>query len=187
MKILITTFVFVFLLFQDLSAQKKISFSSQNYAGLVTGEVNTELQLQTINGIKKGPWFAGIGTGIDWYYLRSIPLFASVNRSFLQKGKRSFLFSGDAGYNFPWRDQTYYDQPYGSKQKSGLYWAAGAGYKFGVGKSDNAILMQFGYSFKKLGDEVKSAVPCLIPPCPETVTTYDYRLKRISFKIGWGF
>jgi hypothetical protein len=188
MKILIATFVLVFFLFQDLSAQNKISFSSQNYVGLVAGEVNTELQLQTINGIKKGPWFAGIGTGIDWYYLRSIPLFASVNRSFLQKGKRSFLLSGDAGVNFSWRGQVYYDfPPYDRQQKGGLYWAAGAGYKFAVGKADNSILMQFGYSYKKLGEKVTDVLPCLIPPCPESVTTYDYKLKRISFKVGWGF
>jgi hypothetical protein len=172
----------------NLLAQKKLSFSSQNYVGLVAGEVNSELQLQTINGIKKGPWFAGIGAGIDWYYLRSIPLFVSVNRNIFSKGKRFMFVSGDAGKNFSWRNNVPDDfPPYDRQQTNGLYWAAGAGYKFGIGKSDNSILMQFGYSYKKMGEETKNVSPCFFPPCPESVTAYDYQLKRLSFKIGWGF
>jgi hypothetical protein len=169
-------------------AQKKLAFSSQTYVGIVTGEANTEVQLQTINGLKWNKWFGGIGTGIDWYYLRSIPLFASVTRSLWQKEKRSFILSGDVGINFPWQGNIYYDfPPYDRKQSSGLYWGSGLGYKLGVGKADNAILMQFGYSYKKLGEKITSAVPCLIAPCPEITEKYDYRLKRLSFKLGWGF
>jgi hypothetical protein len=169
-------------------AQQKVVFSSQNFAGIVTGETGSKLQLQTINGIRKGSWFTGLGTGIDWYYRRSIPVFLSVSKDLFPKNKRSFMFAADAGMNFSWPGQIYYDYtPYGQKQKNGLYWAAGAGYKFGVGKSGNGVLMQLGYSYKQMGEEIKSLDPCLIPPCPETVTTYDYRLKRLSFKIGWGF
>jgi hypothetical protein len=171
-----------------LQAQQKITFSSQNFAGIVTGETGSKLQLQTINGIRKGPWFSGVGTGIDWYYRRSIPVFLSVSRDLFTKNKRSFMLAADAGMNFSWPGQIYYDYPpYGQKQKNGLYWAAGAGYKFGVGKSGNGVLMQLGYSYKQMGEETSYVAPCLIPPCPETVTTYDYRLKRLSFKIGWGF
>lgn len=171
-----------------LHAQKKPAFSTQNYIGIVTGEAQTEFQLQTINGVKWDKWFAGIGSGIDWYYIRSIPVFASVNRSFFQKGKRSILASVDAGVNFPWNETIYYDfPPYDSKQKSGLYYAGSFGYKFGVGKSDNAIFMQLGYSFKKLGEIIKVPIFCLVPPCPESIEKYDYRLKRISFRVGWGF
>jgi hypothetical protein len=174
-----------------LNAQQKPGFSTQNYIGLVAGEAETELQVQTINGVKWKNWFGGIGTGIDWYYLRSIPVFASVNRNFLQKGKRSLLLSADAGVNFPWvQKNMYYDfPPYDRKQYSGLYWAGGVGYKFGVGKADNAILMQLGYSFKRLGE--KTTTPTYCPgspsPCPEYIERYDYRLKRISFRLGWGF
>jgi hypothetical protein len=183
--IMLTVF---FIAATNLSAQKKVSFSSQNYVGLVAGEVNSELQLQTINGIKKGPWFAGIGAGIDWYYLRSIPLFVSVNRNIFSKGRRFMFVSGDAGKNFSWRNNVPDDfPPYDRQQTDGLYWAAGVGYKFGVGKSDNSILMQFGYSYKKMGEESTQIICPFIGPCYPTTDKYDYQLKRLSFKIGWGF
>ncbi len=187
-KLLLLLIVCLSLLNINTQAQKKIAFSSQNFAGVLIGETGSTLQLQTINGVKKDSWFTGVGVGIDWYYRRSVPVFLSVNREFFPKNKRSFLLSADAGINFSWPGQVYYDYPpYGVKQKNGLYWASGAGYKFGVGKSDNAILLQLGYSYKQMGEESRYVSPCLIPPCPETVTTYDYRLKRLSFKIGWGF
>jgi hypothetical protein len=173
-----------------VNAQQKPGFSSQNYVGLLAGDAETHLQLQTINGLKWKNWFGGIGTGIDWYYLRSIPLFVSVNRSFLQKGKRSFLLSADAGINFPWLQDIYYDfPPYKRDQYSGLYWAGSIGYKFGVGKADNSILMQLGYSFKRLGEKTTTPTYCPGPGpiCPENIERYDYRLKRISFRLGWGF
>ncbi|HMK26086.1 MAG TPA: hypothetical protein VK483_08660 [Chitinophagaceae bacterium] len=186
-KTVITIFLFLGIVI-CLHAQKKPGFSSQNYVGFVAGKTDVHLQLQTINGLKWKSWFGGIGAGIDWYYLRSIPVFASVNRSFLQKGKRSLLLSADAGINFPWRGNIYYDfPPYDHKQYSGLYCAGGVGYKFGVGKADNAILMQLGYSFKRLGEKTTSVYYCLTPPCPENIERFDYRLNRVSFRLGWGF
>lgn len=171
-----------------LNAQQRAGFSSQNYIGLVAGKTDTHLHLQTINGLKWNNWFGGIGAGIDWYYLRSIPVFASVNRSFLQKGKRSFLLSVDAGVNFPWEQNIYYDfPPYDRKQYSGLYWAGGVGYKFGVGKADNAILFQVGYSFKELKEKVTGIFCPFIGPCGPSIEKYDYKLRRLSFRIGWGF
>jgi hypothetical protein len=90
------------------TAQKKVNFSSQNYAGLLEGEHGSSLQLQTINGLKFSNWFVGLGTGIDWYYRRSIPVFTSVNMDFLKKEKRSFYLSGNVGINFPWQMNDYY-------------------------------------------------------------------------------
>ena len=188
-KIIISVVILV-ACFNRVNAQKKISFSSQNYLGVLMGENIAKPQLQTINGVKINKWFAGIGTGIDWYYQRSVPVFASFSRSFLPKGKRSFLASADLGVNFPWSDenQYYYYYESGNQEKqSGLYWATGIGYKLGLGKSDNALLVQLGYSFKQQSEKYKSVYPCLIAPCPEDVVTYDYKLKRLSIKIGWGF
>lgn len=188
MKNLLISIPVLLLFCVDGYAQKKPAFSSQVYAGFVTGESATDLQLQAINGVKWNKWFGGIGAGIDWYYLRSVPVFASVNRSFLQKGKRSLFISADAGVNFPWQGNIYYDYPpYDHKVNPGLYWASGFGYKFGLGKADNSLLLHLGYSFKQLQEKVTSTYPCLIPPCPVNTETYDYKLKRLSVKLGWGF
>jgi hypothetical protein len=189
MKCLLCICLFLTMTF-ELFAQKALTFSSQNYAGIIVGEANVKPQLQTINGISNGKWFAGIGTGIDWYYKRSIPLFASVNRNLFTKGKRQFFVAADAGINFPWRgaNDMYTEYYFNDNQlKSGLYWNGGAGFKLGVGKADNALLFQIGYSFKQSGERTTTVSPCLVPPCPASVNAYDYRLKRVSVKLGWGF
>jgi hypothetical protein len=168
--------------------QKKPSFSSQVYTGIVTGESATDLQLQTINGVKWDKWFGGIGAGIDWYYYRSIPVFASVSRSLFQKGKRSFMLYGDAGINLPWKQQYFYTfEDINAKQFAGLYWASGFGYKFGLGKADNALLLRLGYSYKKTEERITSTFPCFNPPCLPSTEVYAYKLKRLSLSIGWGF
>jgi hypothetical protein len=170
----------------SLFAQKGWKFSSQNYAGILEGESGTALQLQTINGFRHKTWFAGAGTGIDYYFQRSIPLFVSVSK-FLPSGKLPLYFSGDAGINFPWiKNGLYYIQDPG-EYSSSLYWAGGVGYKFGFKKKNDGILLNFGYSFKHLVNETEYTMPCLIPPCPVTTERNDYRLKRISLKVGWTF
>jgi hypothetical protein len=169
--------------------QGKAKFSSQIAAGLLVGETNTEFQLQTINGLKWKKWFGGIGAGIDWYNVRTVPVFASVNRDIYKKGKNIFLLTGDIGVNFPWAQSymSYLDFSYGSDYKPGLYWASGVGYKFGVGKGDNALMMNFGYSYKQSKQEISNLYPCFNPPCTPSVETYDYRLKRLSIRLGWIF
>src|SRR6185295_18507230 len=92
------------------SAQKKASFSSRNYVGLLEGEHGSSLQLQTINGVQFSGWFVGLGAGIDWYYRRSIPVFTSVDKDFLKKGKRSFYLSGNVGINLPWQTDDYHNE-----------------------------------------------------------------------------
>lgn len=185
---LIMLFVCLLVALFTAAQKNRISFSSQTYAGLLTGESGSDPQLQTINGLSWKNWFVGAGTGIDWYYLRSVPVFLSVNRSFLQKQRRSIFLSADAGFNFPWYEKVYYDFPPDDRGRNGgLYWASGVGYKFGVGKSDNAILLQVGYSFKKMNETYTSVYPCFNPPCPEYTEQYNYRLRRLSFRIGWGF
>jgi hypothetical protein len=185
--LIIAAFVFINV---PANAQHKIIFSSQNYAGLLEGENGSKFQLQTINGFKYKTWFAGIGTGIDWYYQRSIPLFASLNKGILKNGDRNFYLSADGGINFPWKNNTYY---YGwgdenGKLSAGLYWSAGFGYRIGIGKHTDAILMHIGYSYKHLLEKTTTYVyPCLVYPCPEAPARYDLDLRRLSLKLGWNF
>ncbi|MEO7984421.1 MAG: hypothetical protein ABI688_10105 [Bacteroidota bacterium] len=172
-------------IWSSVAAQKKWKFSSQNYAGILEGESGTGFQLQTINGFRYKTWFTGIGTGLDYYYQRSVPLFVSVSK-FLPPGKLPLYFSGDAGINFPWIKNGIYFQDPGSYSSS-LYWAGGIGYKFGSRKRNDAVLLNFGYSFKHLINETEYTNPCLVPPCPVFTDRYDYRLRRVSVKLGWMF
>lgn len=170
------------------SAQKKAIFSSQNYAGLLEGEHGSSLQLQTINGVKFNNWFVGLGAGIDWYYRRSIPVFTSVNMDFLKKEKRSFYLSANAGINFPWQTDNYHNEWGYNETKSyaGLYWSAGLGYKIGIGKGNDALLMQLGYDYKHVSEKV--GLPYIVFDSEtDPNDRFDYHLRRLSCKVGWNF
>lgn len=173
----------------SVQAQQKSRFSSQTYAGLIVGETYSDLQVQTINGIKWNKWFGGIGTGIDWHYFRTVPVFASVNRDLLKKGKNTLLVTADAGINLPWKKSDLFYDAYvtDTKLKGGLYWGAGIGYRFEVGKNTNALQMNFGYSFKQSKEEIINVYPCLSPPCNPVTDVFEYRLNRLSIRLGWIF
>jgi hypothetical protein len=161
---------------------------------LLEGEQGTKFQIQTINGIKYKTWFAGLGTGFDWYYRRSIPAFLSLNKDFFKKGNRNFYFAADAGVNFPWEDdKNYYVSGYTIEKTSpGVYLGAGLGYKIGMGKNNDALLVQLGYSYKHVREEGKSEIYyyysySILPGSEQTTNRFNYYLRRISLKVGWNF
>jgi hypothetical protein len=175
----------------SLAAQKKsdkprLQFSSQNYAGILEGGAGTSFQLQTINSVRYKTWFAGAGTGLDYYYQRSIPLFASVSK-FFPKAKSALYFNGDAGINFAWAKNTGDNFGYRGDFSPSLYWAGGAGYRFASKKRSDGFLINLGYSYKHIVQKNKITQPCLIPPCPTYDERYDFRLRRLSLKMGWMF
>ncbi len=171
---------------QQKTVNKKLQFSSRNYAGILEGEAGTSFQIQTINGLRYKTWFAGIGTGLDYYYERSIPLFLSVSKSL--PGTRVPLYvNGDIGINFPWNKDNVYYVWYPGTWSPSLYWSGGLAYKFGSKRSSQGFLLNIGYSYKHLIQETQMEYPCFNPPCPVEKERYDYRLKRLSVKLGWMF
>jgi hypothetical protein len=172
-----------------LHAQKKVSFSTQNYVGILAGESDTGPQVQTINGISFNKWFTGIGSGIDWYYQRSVPLFLLVERGLKITPSRNIYISSGAGVNFPWSKEYYNDWGWWqqSKKYPGLFLNAGIGYRIPVSKNNDAVLLHIGYSNKNYREKVTSSMPCINPPCPENTETYNYKLRTVSFKLGYGF
>jgi len=181
---LIIVFVFTYI---DSTAQKKAIFSSQNYIGLLEGEHNSKLQMQTINGMKYKSSFIGLGTGIDWYYLRSIPIFLSLNRDFLQKKNRNFFIVLNGGINLPWEKNNDFNElgyPRG-RLLTGFYWEGGLGYKIGIGNRNNALLLQLAYNYKRLGEKTINHV--YDTPELDPTERFDYYLRRLSMKIGWNF
>jgi hypothetical protein len=178
--------LFTFFLFFNTNAQDKISFNSQNTIGLLEGGSGSAFQLQTINGITQKRWFAGLGTGIDYYYIRSIPLFLSVNHNFLNKNRTPFV-SVDAGVNYAWVKKE--QEAWGvinSDYTPSLYTGGSVGYKLGL-KNNDAFLILIGYSFKELNEKREVQMFCINPPCQTTTEKYNYKLQRVSFRLGYQF
>lgn len=181
---------FLFLLFFlgviGVQAQEKIQYSSMNYAGLLEGDAGSAFQLHTVQGIKYSRWFSGIGTGLDYYYLRSVPLFLSVNRMLLNQSRTPYL-SLDGGLNFAWvhREADRWNDFTSSHFSPAFYWGAGVGYKVSMRNRRDALLLNIGYSFKQLKEDQEHTVFCINPPCPPQVEHYNYKLNQVSVRLGW--
>ena len=171
------------------SAQQKIKFHSQNYIGAAGGNLDAALQLNTINGVQRGLYFGGIGTGVDYYYIRSVPLFLSFSR-YLNAKKASPFLSLDGGTNFVWDKTTANRHNLYSNDgdfSPSLYYSAHAGYKMGINKKTGSVLMSLGFSAKKLKEKVTTTSPCIFPPCPSTEQEVDYNFNRFIFRLEWMF
>jgi hypothetical protein len=166
--------------------KEKNVFGSQVSAGIVEGQYGTSFHVETVQGLRYKTWFGGIGAGLDYYYLRSIPLYLSATK-FLSERNHSFYVQGNAGVNFVWqRDQTPSWNEVSSEFKPGLYWNGSIGWATGLDRK-NSFLFGLGYSYKLLREEKEIAVQCFNPPCQNSVENYRYSLRRLSLKLGWQF
>jgi len=166
---------------------KRYVFHSINQVGLLEGETGSAVLLQTINGVQHKKWFAGIGAGLDYYYFRTIPLFADVRWNLLDNRKTPFVYA-DAGTNFVWINKTK-TPSYGSDYKNGSYYDMGIGYSLTF-KKGTAFTISAGYSQKSLSEKRPGFMYIDIWPNPypyDDGTRYDYTLKRLSIKAGLSF
>lgn len=132
---------------QDTSIDKKIKFSSINQVGLPVGANQESAMVQTINGIRKDKWFAGVGVGLDFYVERGVPLFIDIRRDVTDKKNTAFFYA-DGGIYFPWPNFTQKGQKLNSSISAGAYYDAGIGWKL-TGKNKRSFLMSVGYSLKQ--------------------------------------
>ncbi len=179
------------------SAQKnnldgQCQFHSINDVGLLEGETGSAFQLRTINGTQYKSWFAGIGVGLDFYRLRTIPLFMDFRKEFGRSSNKLFVYS-DMGINFSWvTDQQKTSNVGNDKFGNGFYGDWGFGYKILVRKNNN-LLLSLGYSHKKTVETYDQVYynPGIYfgqETQPEDPTQkINYSLNRLSIKVGWEF
>lgn len=176
------------------SAQKKtcsLEFHSINGLSFLNGENEVSAGLQSVNGLQKGNWFAGLGVGLDYYIHRSVPLFADLRYEFGKKKDKFFAYV-DGGVNFAWvEDQVYngpiiFDDPMmtnSGKFHNGYYTDAGLGYIINVKKAGGLVL-SLGHSHKTLREDVTYTDWRTQQP---TTDIYRYKFNRIVVKLGWRF
>ena len=162
---------------------KKYAFSSLLQGGFSEGQSGTAGTIQLINGVQYKQWMAGIGTGIDWYNTRTVPVFLHVRRNILNSNKTPFVYLG-GGYSVPWLKEE--DEMYISETEGGLYYDAGIGYGLPLLKN-SSLFFTVGYSSKKLSTESGGRPVTMwssyIPP----YSSYDYTLRSINVRMGLRF
>jgi hypothetical protein len=147
--------------------------------------------LQTINGANYKSWFAGVGLGLDFYRLRTIPLFADIRKEFGKGNNKVFVYS-DIGINFSWvTDQQKTINVENDKFYNGFYGDWGLGYKVLMNRKNN-LLLSLGYSYKKTVETYDPfygfglyTYPGSQPENP--TQKINYSLNRLSIKVGWEF
>lgn len=184
--ILLSTALATYVKAQELPSPVRHHFTSINQVGLLTGSAGQAATIQTINGLTWSKWFAGVGTGIDYYGTRSIPLFVDLRRNFNTKAKGLFVYA-DGGINFPWiSDGQKQSRPYTGTSSKGLYLDAGAGLRFKL-KNSSALILSAGYSYKQVKDRTDLMTIWIWPTPEKSYEYYKYDYRRIVMKIGLEF
>ncbi len=188
--------VFCCLVTVSLVAQNKktkhYQFRSVNSLALVNGSNATAIALQSVNGFKKGAWFAGIGVGLDYYLYRTVPVFADIRYEFGKSKNKVFVYA-DGGYNIEWVNEYstsngWFWNTTGHEFHNGFYTDAGLGCAVGM-KNGEALVLSVGHSHKYLEETITTQGWEPGPqPGPTAQTSLNrYRLNRIVVRIGWRF
>ncbi len=175
---------------QSLAQQnkKKYRFSSINNFLVFAGNSTIAGGFQSVNGLKKENWFAGLGLGLDYYLYRTMPVFIDVRRVFGTKPNKMFVYA-DAGINIPLLQEEYKMQPDGwdpnrdNKYYTGFFSDLGIGFSIDM-KKGKALLFSLGHSVKTFKEDRWYS-----DWNSEDILkdTYHLSLSRMVCKVGWKF
>jgi hypothetical protein len=158
-------------------AQKKaLPLTGSVLFGVLEGEQGNWLQLGATGGVKLKSWTTSIGTGLDYYGVRSIPLYLNVEKRILSGG----------GYNFPWLKANNNSWWNDTRATGGVYYGAGIGYQVPASRQI-ALFFAAGYSFKQFRQEITQRFECVTTPCPDYKEKIEYGLRRLSVTTGLRF
>src|SRR6478752_7242725 len=148
-------------------ANKKTSFYLHPQAALLNGDHSVSGQVLVSGGIEKNAFSIGIGAAIDYYKIRTVPLFADLRAAF---GKDRAIFSYlNLGSNIAWalesQSNTYWTMGRSNKSvfSNGVYTDIGIGYSFRKAKK-NSVTMSIGYSMKTISESHLETVYKDFPP-----------------------
>ncbi|HEX7846174.1 MAG TPA: hypothetical protein VF476_10275 [Chitinophagaceae bacterium] len=186
--ILITGLLLPILTFsqQKQKSSRPLFQPSTSFAVLV-GESAPSWQVQANGGFRLGQWYAGLGTAVDNYRFRSIPLYASVRRHYLFR-KALFAYA-DAGVAFPWKRKVV-DEGFTLEQQqfyTGFYSETGIGYQL-PSKGKLTVNVSAGYSFRTMKQRV--VTPMLWSsawPMPEYEVVKEHKFHLLTFRTIIGF
>lgn len=166
------------------SFRSKPSFQVLAAAGFSKGQSDQAFLWQIVPGLQYKTWFAGIGAGLDQYYLRGVPLFVDV-RKYISPRLPLFLYA-DAGLHFPWIKKTESSIWYTEDYKKGFYYDTGLGWSFNVNKQ-NKMIFSAGFSGKKVNKVIIHNNSWAPPGTPPPTSSIKYDFRTISVKAGFVF
>lgn len=161
--------------------------------GLLNGDHAVSGQVVLSGGMRTRTWSYGIGAGVDYYKIRSVPLFAELKKELGKKETPLFLYL-QLGGNIAWplasdyRDN-FYSPWFGNtttRFQSGMYRELGIGYSAWHAKK-KAVWVSLGYSAKTMAELYDEVIYPDFPPYDRVTRTerkLTYTFNRLVLKIG---
>jgi hypothetical protein len=190
-KVFILTPVLLLLVVASIAQQKPscchASFQTMIQAGVAYGSNSSALTIQSNFGLSLSKTFVGLGTGIDDYLFRSVPLFLDLRQEF-GKGNITLFVYGDAGKNFQWvTEQNKLRLMYTPGDfKSGKYYEGGLGWRFKF-RNSASLLLSGGYSVKSIKKVNETNYCPVTGTCFYFSDKFVYNMSRIVFRLGCQF
>lgn len=170
-----------------VKAQDKGVYRSFNTMGIIAGDSKSAYQVLTTHGLQFKNWYAGIGTGIDDYRNRSVPVLVSLSRYLLSRN--NLFVNINAGPNFVWgkNERNRLWNQLDSKAFPGLFAEAGFGYRLETKNPGQGILFGTYYSYKNFKERFVVPGACSNPPCDNMNEYIRSKFSRWVFKVGFVF
>lgn len=196
MKQYMVSLLLVMITLASSAQQKQKKFYLIPQAAVLSGDHIYSGQWQLVGGLRKKQWAFGLGSGMDYYKLRSIPVFTDT-RFFFGKKKAYFSYL-NLGYNIaspmPWQQKMMYGYwslaQGGSRFDNGLYTDIGLGYTLNA-TAKRKLILSMGYGFKTVTEHYNSWVPWSnylmsggIMQKSDYDQSVDYWLNYFSLKLG---
>lgn len=175
----------------SLGQKKGYQFFVSPQVALLNGAQSVSTQVQVVTGFQSKDWSFAIGSGFDYYIVRSAPLFADVRKFINFKNKTVFVYA-NAGINIIWPTQNEKSNVWDRVPSStgnnsfgnGRYSDMGIGVLLGKKKN---LMASIGYSNKTFTETYKEWIgigPILPFPTQTPDRKLNYSLNRIVIKFG---
>ncbi|HEY1019014.1 MAG TPA: hypothetical protein VGE25_08460 [Sediminibacterium sp.] len=161
--------------------------------GLLNGDHAVSAQVVLSGGMKTRTWSYGIGAGVDYYKIRSAPLFVELKKDLGKKETPLFAYL-QLGTNIAWplasdyRENSY--TPWSgitiTRFRNGMYGELGIGYT-GWYTKKKGIWISLGYSAKTMAELHDEVIYPDFPPYDRITKTerkLAYTFNRLVLKIG---
>lgn len=178
---------------QQIKPKDKFVVSAE--AALLNGDRYVNGQILLNAGYEFNGWYAGAGTGFDYYKYRTVPVFAEVKKYFGNNYNKQFFLFAKGGNDIAWptenqknlRSNNWGGWNITSKSvfRNGVYTDVGFGYTLFNSKQKGFYTVA-GYSSKSLtevyNEQVWNGATSVI-----TRRQLQYTLNRIVIRFGYRF
>ncbi len=164
-------------------------YSGSFEAGVTNGNFETNAYLNTSHGLALNSWYFGLGSGVDYYRFRTVPVFAEVRKDFSNRNIRPFV-QIVGGLNIDWLTQEQKDHRFSWWQTTPSTFTRGVYFKGGTGVLFNAhkqvrFATTISWSYKSITEKYNDRVwdPWPQPGNSLTEKTLLYKLQRVDLGV----